>query len=124
MLSVNMDECNAIALLEAGNGLALTDFEAAARVVDPYLKRKGRLNGLIIRAPAHADWDAFAALTPHLRFAMDQHRAITRIALVTDADASGVVRRIAPHFVNAKIKIYPAAKLENARGWILADIYN
>jgi hypothetical protein len=124
MLSVNMDERNAIALLEAGDTLAQADFETAARVVNPYLKRQGRLNGLIIRAPAHADWDMFAAMAPRLRFAMDQHRAITRIALVTDADASGVVRRIALHFVNAKIKIYPAAKLESARAWILADGYN
>jgi hypothetical protein len=55
---------------------------------------------------------------------MDQHRALTRIALVSDADASGVARRIAPHFVNAKIKLYPAAKLAQARDWILADVYN
>ncbi len=124
MLSVNVDENDAIALLEAGDALAQTDFEAAGRAVDPYLKRKGRLNGLIIRAPGRGDWDAFAALAPHLRFALDQHRAITRIALVTDADASGVAPRIAPHFVNAKIKTYPAARLESAREWILAERYN
>jgi hypothetical protein len=124
MLSVNMDEGNAIALLEAGAGLAQKDFEAAARVVDPYIRKKGRLNGLIIQAPAGEDWYSFATLASHLRFALDQHRAITRIALVTDADAAGVVRRIAPHFVNAKIKIYPRAKFENARGWILAETYN
>ena len=45
-------------------------------------------------------------------------------SLVTDANALGVVRRIAPHFVNAKIKIYPAAKLEDARAWILAETCN
>lgn len=124
MLSVNMDESNAIALLDTGAALAQRDFEAAARVVDPYLRKNGRLNGLIIRAPAHADWDAFATMATHLRFALDQQRAITRIALVTDANALGVVRRIAPHFVNAKIKIYPAAKLEDARAWILAETCN
>lgn len=124
MLSVNMDEGNAIALLEAGHGLARTDLEAVCRVVDPYLRKAGRLNGLIIRAPARGDWDSFAALASHLRFAMDRHRAITRIALVTDADASGVAQRIAPHFVNAKIKTYPAAKLEQARTWLLAGACN
>ena len=124
MLSVNMDEGNAIAVFEAGAGLGQADLEAAARVVDPYLRKNGRLNGLIIRAPGHEDWDAFAAMATRLRFVMDQHRAITRIALVTDADAAGVARRIAPHFVNAKIKVYPDAKLEHARAWILAETYN
>lgn len=124
MLSVNMDENDAIALLDAGAGLSPTECEAAARAVDPYLRRTGRLNGLIIRASAHADWNAFAALAPHLRFAMDRHRAVTRIALVTDADAADVARRIAPHFVNAKIKLYPAARLDQARAWILASAYN
>ncbi|MBK9131405.1 MAG: STAS/SEC14 domain-containing protein [Gammaproteobacteria bacterium] len=124
MLSVNVNESDAIALLEAGDTLARTDLEAAARVVDPYLKRKGKLNGLIIRAPGHEGWNAFAALAQHLRFTMDQHRSITRIALVTDADASRVAGRIAPHFVNAKIKIYPDARLESARAWILADVLN
>lgn len=124
MLSVNVNESDAIALLEAGDTLARTDLEAAARVVDPYLKRKGKLNGLIIRAPGREGWNAFTALVQHLRFTMDQHRSITRIALLTDADASQVASRIAPHFVNAKIKIYPDAKLENARAWILADVLN
>lgn len=124
MLSVNMDEKNAIALIEAGDAPARRDFEAAARVVDPYIRKRGRLNGLIIQAPASSSWDSFATMAPHLRFAMDHHRAITRIALVTDADASGVARRIAPHFVNAKIKIYPSAKLENAHAWILAETRN
>ncbi|MCC6207242.1 MAG: STAS/SEC14 domain-containing protein [Gammaproteobacteria bacterium] len=124
MLSVEVNESDAIALLETGATLAQADLEAAARVVDPYLKRKGKLNGLIIRAPGHVDWDAFATLAPLLRFTMDQHRSITRIALVTDSDASRVAGRIAPHFVNAKIKIYPNAKLEYAREWILADVYN
>lgn len=124
MLSVNMDEGNAIAVLETGAGLGQADLEAAARVVDPFLRKRGRLNGLIVRAPGAEDWDAFAAMASRLRFAMDQHRAITRIALVTDADASSVAPRIAPHFVNAKIKIYPDAGLEHARAWILAETYN
>ncbi len=124
MLSVNVNENDAIALLEAGDTLARTDLEQAARVVDPYLKRKGKLNGLIIRAPGRAGWNTFADLASHLRFTMDQHRAITRIALVTDTDASAVAGRIAPHFVNAKIKIYPDAGLEKARAWILADAFN
>lgn len=124
MLSVNVNESDAIALLEAGDTLARADLEEAARVVDPYLKRRGKLNGLIIRAPGREGWNTFADLASHLRFTMDQHRAITRIALVTDADASAVAGRIAPHFVNAKIKIYPGAGLENARAWILADAFN
>jgi hypothetical protein len=39
-------------------------------------------------------------------------RATTRVVLVAGADASGVARRIAPHFVNAKIMAHPAAKPE------------
>lgn len=55
---------------------------------------------------------------------MHRHRATTRVALVAGADASGVARRIAPYFVNAKIMAHPAANPEQARTRTLAGAYN
>jgi len=115
MLSRNMDECNAIAPLAAGHGLARTDFEAAARIVDSDPRKKGRLNGPIIRLPASGDWDAFAAMASHLLLAPDRCRAIAHLALVTDAGASGAARRSAPRFVAANIKTCAAAIPARAR---------
>ena len=85
MLLVEIDEASGIAVLEPSGPLSKDDFELAAKIIDPYIEKSGKLNGLIIHAESFPGWDSFAALSSHLSFVREHHKIISRVALSTDS---------------------------------------
>ncbi|MCD6293465.1 MAG: hypothetical protein J7M20_00760 [Deltaproteobacteria bacterium] len=50
MLTVQFDEGKGIVILEPDGALTEEDFKSAAKKIDPYLERSGKLNGILIQA--------------------------------------------------------------------------
>lgn len=48
MLSVKIDDKNLIVILEPEDPLSESDFQSAAKAIDPLIEQYGRLNGIII----------------------------------------------------------------------------
>jgi hypothetical protein len=67
--------------------LSADDFREIARVLDPYIREKGKLTGLLIQAKSFPGWESFGALLQHMKFVHDHHRKIDRVAAVTDSAA-------------------------------------
>ncbi len=124
MLSVEIDEINGIAILEPDGRLSKSDFEAAAKQIDPFIERTGQLNGLIIHTKSFPGWDSFAALVSHFKFVKEHHKKITRVALSTDSVVGTFAESVASHFVNAQIKLFSFQELEQARNWVTGDARN
>lgn len=118
MLSVDLDAEFGIATLEPGAVLTKSDFESVATVLDPYIERTGRLNGLVIHTKSFPGWDSFAALFTHLRFVKDHHKSISRVAFSTDSVIGNLAEVIASHFVSAEIKRFSYQEIEKARLWV------
>lgn len=93
MLKVTIDQNDGIAILEPDGALTESDFESAARVIDPYLEGAGRLDGIIIRTQSFPGWDSFSALTQHLKFIRDHHEKISHLAFVTDSPLANVAEK-------------------------------
>ncbi len=119
MLSVSIDEQNSIAIFEPDGALSKSDFDSARRIIDPYIEANGQLDGLIIYTEFFPGWDSFAALTRHLEFVKAHHKKIAHVALVTDSGVSNFAESIAGHFVNAEIKSFAYADIEQAKAWII-----
>ena len=94
------------------------DFEAIAKVVDPYIEQTGGLRGVMVEAPSFPGWDSFAALVSHLRFVRDHHRLVAKIAVVSDSAALSIAPHIARHFVNAEFRHFNANQREAALAWL------
>lgn len=124
MLSVEIDEINGIAILEPDGRLSKSDFETAAKQIDPFIERTGQLNGLIIHTKSFPGWDSFAALVSHFKFVKEHHKKITRVALSTDSVVGTFAESVASHFVNAQIKLFSFQELEQARNWVTGDAKN
>jgi len=118
MLSIEIDEINGLAILEPDGPLLQNDFEAAARVIDPYIEQNGQLNGLIIHTKSFPGWDSFAALVSHLRFVKEHHKKISRVAFSTNSVVGAFTEAVASHFVNAQIKLFSYQDFEQARNWV------
>jgi hypothetical protein len=121
MLTVTLNEENKIALLEPDGELSKNDFISAAELIDPFIEKDGKLNGIIIHTKSFPGWDSFSALLAHLKFVKDHHRLISHVALVTNSPVGGLGELVASHFVNAEIRAFPYDEMEESKQWILGD---
>ena len=119
VLHIEIDEQDGIAILSPDEKLSASDFENAANVIDPYIKNRNQLNGLIISTRSFPGWESFSALLSHLSFVKDHHRKIAFIAFVTDSAVGGLAEHAANHFVSAQIKAFKYSELDSAKKWIV-----
>jgi len=119
MLSITLDKERAIVTLEPTDALNEEDFHTAVKVIDPFIEKHGKLEGLIIETESFPGWDDFSAFVAHLKFIRDHHKKVKRLAFVTDSVIGGLAEHITSHFVDAEVKDFPYGAHKEAREWIL-----
>ncbi|MDI3326873.1 hypothetical protein QKW35_21055 [Pontibacterium granulatum] len=62
MLKVQIDEDHLVVILEPEGPLSETDFQSAAKAIDPLIEQHGQLAGIVIHTKSFPGWDSFAAL--------------------------------------------------------------
>jgi len=118
MIEHSLDMKDGVLHLYPKDALDKDDFAELSRVVDPYILEHGGLAGMIIEADAFPGWDTFGAMAAHFRFVKDHHRAIRKVAVVTDSPIGGALEHLAAHFVSAKIKHFAMSDRDAARAWV------
>ncbi len=88
MLNITLDETRGIVVLEPVSRLSKTDFQAAAGIIDPYIRHHGALAGIVIHVEDFPGWDSFSALITHLKFVKDHHRDVSRSAYYISVGSS------------------------------------
>jgi len=119
MLHTQLNKDEAILTLQPEGALTKNDFDNAVQIIDPFIEKQGKLNGVIISTKSFPKWDSFASLIRHLKFVRNHHKKIKRLAFVTDSIIGNFSEKISSHFVAAEIKTFPFEQLENAKKWIL-----
>lgn len=121
MLHVELDETKGIAILKPDVALTEDDFISAAKSIDAFIEKSGKLNGLIIQVKSFPGWDSFSGLTAHFNFIKEHHKQVSSIAFVTDCPLADFAEHIANHFVSAEIKSFSFDELDNAVKWISGE---
>ena len=119
MLNMTLDREEAIVILEPHGALCKDDFDIAVKVIDPFIQKHGKLDGLIIYTESFPGWEDFAALSRHITFVKNHHQKIKRLAFVTNSPVGDFAETIASHFVNAEIRSFSFDQLDEAKAWIL-----
>jgi hypothetical protein len=119
MLQTELNEDQGILMLAPKGELSQSDFEQVAGVIDPFLEKSGRLNGIIIHSKSFPGWESFSAMVTHIKFIKSHHRKISRVALVTDSHLGNLAEHIAKHFISAEIKHFAFDELDRAKRWIV-----
>lgn len=102
-------------------GLSESDFRTLTDLVDGYLEDHDSLRGLIIVAAHFPGWEGVSAFVSHIKFLRDHHRAIGKVALVSDDRILSAAPSVVEHFVNARVRHFPAADLERAKAWAATE---
>src|SRR5262249_37332390 len=118
MLAHELLRYEGILLVRPQGPIQAGDFEAVAKLVNPYVEQTGGLRGVMIEASSFPGWDSFAALVSHLRFVRDHHRLVTKIAAVSDSAVLSIALHIAKHFVKAEFRHFNANEREAALAWL------
>ena len=119
MLNITLDREEAIVMLEPHGALCKDDFDIAVKVIDPFIEKHGKLDGLIIYTELFPGWEDFAALSRHITFVKNHHQKIKRLAFVTNSSVGNIAETIASHFVKAEIKSFSFEQLDEAKSWII-----
>ena len=98
--------------------LQKSDFEQLRRLVDPYLEKHGRLNGLLIDAESFPGWEDFSGLLSHLRFIHSYEKKIERVAAVTDNRFLAILPVVADHFTAAEVRHFDYQDRDMALNWL------
>ena len=120
MLQVNIDVENKLVVLEPEGALTKEDFDNAVESIDPFIEQNGKLNGIVIYTESFPGWEDFAALSRHIVFIKNHHQKIKRLAFATNTNVIDYTKAIASPFISAKIEVFPFAKFEEAKAWVLA----
>ena len=121
MLNVKLNETKGIAILEPDGKLSEQDFISAASIIDPYLEKKGELNGIIIYVKSFPGWDSFSALITHLEFVKEHHKKISHVAFVSDSPIGALAEHVGSHFVSAEVKSFSFNELEESIKWVSGE---
>jgi len=118
MLNVQLNEKESIVTLIPDGALSENDFQLATTIIDPFIEKSGKLNGIIIYVETFPGWDSFAALSTHLKFVNEHHKKVSCVAFVTNSLLGGLAEHIASHFVSAQVKSFSFNALDDAKEWI------
>jgi len=118
MISFQLLREEGILLVSPEGRLGSKDFERLAQEIDPYLKQKGHLAGLMIRAKSFPGWKDFSALIGHFKFVKNHHKKIQRVAAVTDSGFLSIMPHVMNHIVQAEVKHFDSHDQEAALKWL------
>ena len=121
MLNYELNRAEGILTLMPTGPLESKDFEKLVQEVDPYIKEKGKLNGLMIYTKSFPGWDNFAAFLSHMKFVKKHHEQIKKIAAVVDSSFLSIIPQVANHFVQAEVKHFDYDDKDAALKWLKAD---
>ena len=118
MIEFELLKDKGLLVLRPRGPLSADDFRRISQAVDPYILENGRLNGVLIEAPAFPGWDSFDAFIDHMRFVRDHHQKIERIAVATESEILKLAPRIAEHFVHPAFKVFGSGDIDRAVAWL------
>jgi len=123
MIDVDLNEAEGVAVVqpEQMHGLSESDFKQLTDRIDGYLKDHDTLRGLVIVTESFPGWEDFNAFTSHIKFVRDHHRAIQKVAIVSDSQLLSVGPYVVDHFVSAKVRHFDFADIDEAKTWAASE---
>ncbi len=120
MIAIDLTHPDLVILRPEG-ALAEADFAALAKAIDTRINETDRVPNLVIRVDRLPHWDSLGALSRHFHFVKVHGKVVEKVAIVGDSPLLGLAPEIAGHFVEARVRHFPARMLEEAKAWARAE---
>ena len=107
-----------IVIIEPSRPIRQSDLEPLTKDIDNYIRQKGMIRGLIIQTESFPAWDGFRAFIKDMKFVINHHKKIYRVASVTDSKLFMIAHSIMRHLLFPEIKHFYYGDREAAIKWI------
>ena len=121
MIFYDLDENSGVLTVRPQGKLETQDFLTISEVVDPYIKKREGLKGILIVTKKFPGWEDFRGMIEHMEFVRNHHHKIAKVAMVTDSKIADVAESLGKHFIKASIRHFSFEELESAKRWILKN---
>ena len=121
MIFYDLDENSGVLTVRPQGKLETQDFLTISEVVDPYIKKREGLKGILIVTKKFPGWEDFKCMIEHMEFVRNHHHKIAKVAMVTDSKIADVAESLGKHFIKASIRHFSFEELESAKRWILKN---
>jgi hypothetical protein len=101
--------------------LRIEDFETLSATVDPWMRGKGELPGLVLHLRGLPRWASLGSLVRHVRFVVGHQGKLGRLALVTDTPVAGTLAAVADRVVHPELRTFGYPDLTAAQAWAAGD---
>ncbi len=118
MLDFELLDPDGVVRVHPETPLLARDFAQLSETVDRYLASHDDLKGLVISADDFPGWEDFSAFVSHVKFIRGHHKAIRRIAAVSDDTLQKILPPIANHFVSAEVRHFNSDQYNDAMNWV------
>jgi len=112
-----LDASTGVVTAEVTQALRIEDFETLAATVDPWIRARGELPGLVLHLHGLPRWASLGSLVRHVQFVVGHQGKLGRLALVTDAPVTGTLATTADHVVHPDVRAFGDAQLTAAQAW-------
>jgi len=109
-----------IAMLEPHDPMTKSDFERAAKLIDPYIQSNGELLGLIIHTRVFPGWDSAEAFMAHMDFIKKHHKYIRGLAFATESKLIDIAKSVGGYVIDMEVRSFGYDEVEAAKKWILS----
>ncbi|WP_316770668.1 SpoIIAA family protein [Streptomyces sasae] len=91
--------------------------KGGTQTVDGWLETHDTLFGVVVHVRDFPGWENVGSLLRHVRFVRDHHREVRKVALAADTRLAALVPHLANHFVQAEVRRFGYAELDDAVAW-------
>lgn len=121
MLNVMLNGKDLIVTLVPKNDLGQNDFEVASKIIDTFIQKHEKINGIIVSCEELLSWDTFVSLISHLKFINQYEKKVPYISIVCDEANESVLNAFAQHFTNSVMEKFSCDSIFQANAWIKED---
>jgi len=97
------------------------DFKRLNTFLDEYINGHDRIPSLVIHADKFPAWKKFGAFLAHIKFVKNAQSLVPKVAIVSDKISVKIAPALIRHFVKAKVRLFPGARMEKAMDWAAAQ---
>ncbi len=116
-ITSTLDESTGVLTAEVTQALRVEDFEALAATVDPWMREKGELPGLVLHLRGLPRWASLGSLVRHVRFVVGHQGKVGRLAIVADTPVAATLAATADRVVHPQVRAFAYADLAAAQTW-------
>jgi hypothetical protein len=114
-----LDEKHAILTVDIKDSLSAEDFKILSKIVDPWIEKNGKLEGIIIHVREFPYWENVSGLLSHISFVKNHHRDVKKVAVLVNDVMTKIIPKLANHFVKAELRHFDYDQVPKAKEWIL-----